>query len=140
LIYHILNGDALKSQLPNLNGETIVIRESLMDGPVNATDLDSFFIEREKYICSNFEMNPEEYLHKSKREIQKITNIKAGSEVNLWFEDDLFCQSNLWFCCYILQRIKEINVYLVRPDHQDWAGFGIMNKVRLLGHWIKNLC
>ena len=38
MVYHILNGDALKEQLPTLSGEVIVFRECLVEGPVKAAD------------------------------------------------------------------------------------------------------
>lgn len=54
--------------------------------------------------------------------------IPTGSEVNLWFEDDLFCQCNLWFIINLLSSVSlKANFYLVRPTSDSWMGFGSMS-------------
>ncbi|SIQ07325.1 hypothetical protein SAMN05880574_10526 [Chryseobacterium sp. RU37D] len=55
-----------------------------------------------------------------------MLNIPEGSEVNLWFEDDLFCKVNMWFCLSILPENKNLTIYRILPkaDEKDhWKGF-----------------
>ena len=49
--YHVLNGDALSAQFPEgIEGERIVARECLVDGPVGGKDLDAFFQTRAAFL------------------------------------------------------------------------------------------
>jgi len=55
--------------------------------------------------------------------------IPQTSDVLLWFEDDLFCQCNLWYVVNFLLSIPlKANIYLVRPTSDSWLGFGSMNE------------
>ena len=62
---------------------------------------------------------------------QLIAAAKAGHCINLWFEDDLFCQVNLWFTLSLLYQIKN-KIYLVRPPKQTPYGFGGLNEAELI--------
>jgi len=99
--YQILNGDALLENIKDhIEGEFIVCREALIEGPLH---------------FENFEKNRAQFL--------------GVSEVNLWFEDDLFCQCNLWYLVnFILSIPLKANVYLVRPTTDSWLGFGAMDQ------------
>ena len=93
--FHILNGDCLDQRFPNdLDGEKIIWRECLIDGPVSETN---FFESRTKFIQENFGETKEGYSEKVLNEFEKIKNIPQNADVYFWFEDDLFCQVNLWF-------------------------------------------
>lgn len=122
--YHILNGDALKDQFPvDLSGEVIVMKECLVDGPVQGDSLESFFKTRAAFIKEAFGDSEEKYTNEVIPQINKIASINSG-EVNLWFEDDLFCQVNLWFVCSLLYS-KNVQVHLVRPIGSSLQyGFG----------------
>jgi hypothetical protein len=122
--YHILNGDVLFSQFPSaLPGELIIFRECLVDGPVNELDRQEFYKTRSEFIALEYGcINPEDYYTRTVPEIEKIESIEDKSIVNLWFEDDLFCQVNLWFILDILFK-KSITVYLVRPKKITSQGF-----------------
>jgi hypothetical protein len=51
--------------------------------------------------------------------------IPTNSNVNLWFEDDLFCQINFWFVCHLLKQSNKLpSIYLVRPQNNFAYGFG----------------
>ncbi|MEQ9307372.1 MAG: DUF1835 domain-containing protein [Marinoscillum sp.] len=130
--YHILNGDALKDQFPtDLAGEIIVMRECLVDGPVHGDSLADFFRTRAEFLDSTYHDPNEKYAQKAVPEITKIANINSG-EVNLWFEDDLFCQVNLWFVCSLLYT-KKVQVNLVRPEGSSLQyGFGGLDKEGLV--------
>lgn len=43
--YHVLNGEALRQQLPRLEGEIIVFQECLVDGPVASEVSDHWKVE-----------------------------------------------------------------------------------------------
>lgn len=106
-------------QLPSdIEGAKIVMREVLMDGPIGANSFDQFVEQRSQYLC---EENPNEYFDKSVPELEKIRAIQSDSIVFLWFEDDLFCQVNLWYCLYQLQN-PNIEKVLIRPE-RGFIGF-----------------
>ena len=42
-------------------------------------------------------------------EFEKIQNIEEGVDINLWFEDDLFCQVNFWFVISLLSSLNHKN-------------------------------
>lgn len=126
---HILNGDALKAQFPEaLSGDIIVLRECLVDGPVDAKNLDEFYRIRAEFLDISYE----EYIDKVVSEFKKTEQIPNDVEVNLWFEDDLFCQVNFWFTVHLLQKFKKTNsVFLVRPEVHTRYGFAAYNKTGL---------
>lgn len=131
--YHILNGDALKEQFPeNILGEIIVARECLVDGPVSGNSLEEFFETRAKFISSEYGGTREGYFNKVVVEFEKIRNIPTSLEVHLWFEDDLFCQVNLWFVVHLLSKNKHTKIFLIRPPVHNQYGFGGLSKEKLL--------
>ncbi|MBB4806919.1 hypothetical protein HNP38_002215 [Chryseobacterium defluvii] len=130
-VFHILNGDCLAEQLKetSVGGEVIICREALVSGKVKADSLEDFWELRAEFISGEYGIEKETYYEKTVSEFQKIINIPEFSEVNLWFEDDLFCQINLWFCVFLLSKIKNIRMYLVFPlvsENEDhWRGFSL---------------
>ena len=123
---HILNGDALKEQLPEqISGDVLVARECLVDGPVNAQTLDELIKIRSNFIEATFG----DSYQQAEDQLRKISLIKDG-EVNLWFEEDLFCQVNLWFICSLLY-LKGLKVSLVMPKDSLRYGFAGLNKAQL---------
>ena len=129
--FHILNGDCLAEQLAGvmLPGSFIVCRECLVDGPVNSNSLDDFFRMRAGYISGMTGLSQEEYYNKSEKEFQKILALPDNSKIFLWFENDLFCQVNLWFVLSLLQDRVPQNLFRVFPQIENgqdkWKGFGI---------------
>jgi len=133
-IYHILNGDALKEQFPVvLEGEIIIARECLVDGDVKSSSLEELFLKRAKYLNSIApQASLEDYMMESAGEFRKIQAIRGESEVNLWFEDDLFCQVNFWFICHLLnERSKDIRAFLVRPSSDSPYSFAAFSQPQL---------
>ena len=116
MIYHILNGDALLSKFPEeIPGERISFRECLIDGPVKASNLEEFWDIRAKFIEEAYlDPSAPNYKEYSKTELLKILSIPDGSQVYCWFEEDLFCQVNLWFVLNLLQE-KSLEVFLTLP-------------------------
>ena len=125
--FHILNGDCLAKKFPeNLEGESIIWREALIDGPVSDNN---FFENRKKFITENYdsESNYDELVVK---EFQKIQNIPEDSAVFFWFEDDLFCQLNFWFLISNL-NIRNKKILRVFPKDKE-KGFAESDEKDLL--------
>lgn len=129
--YHILNGDALKAQLPkDIKGEIIIARECLVDGPVEGEDLATLFQTRAKFISNNYEgFTVKDYYGKTVGEFEKIQCIPDGATINLWFEDDLFCQVNFWFIVSLITTsLPPGPLYLIRPEKHTQFGFAGLNE------------
>jgi Domain of unknown function (DUF1835) len=129
--YHILNGDCLAEQLSHtlIKGDFIVCRECLMDGPVDASISNEFWNMRSEYIAETYSAEGDDYFEKTVSEFEKLHQLPDHSEVCLWFENDLFCQVNMWFVIALLARHPALNIYRVFPvinnTDDEWKGFGI---------------
>jgi hypothetical protein len=133
--YHILNGDSLKKQFPeNIQGEIIVARECLVDGNVNGSNLEELFHTRAQFISNNYGgYSEQDYYKKTVPEFKKMQNITDNAAINLWFEDDLFCQVNFWFCINLLnQSNKNNSIFLIIPKKHSQFGFGGLDKSELV--------
>jgi len=113
---HILNGDKLAMQFPDvIPGEKIIVREALIDGPVKADSLEEFWKIRSRFINENYpDASDLDYSKLSISEFEKILNLPSDSKIYCWFEEDLFCQVNLWFVIYLL-RGHPGDVFLILP-------------------------
>ena len=133
--YHVLNGDALEDKFPvhSIDGDLIVWREAFMDGPVTELPDKLFWETRAKFIASEFDVTVEEYREKFVSQFEIINQIRTEDKVFLWFEDDLFCQVNMWFAINLLSRFGLTNLYRVFPlvDQTHWSGFGNSDQVEL---------
>ncbi|GAA4842416.1 DUF1835 domain-containing protein [Algivirga pacifica] len=129
---HILNGDALKEQFPaGITGTQIVARECLVDGDVKGETLKEFFQTRASFIAGlGLGEKAEDYYQKVVPEFEQMQQIPEGTEINLWFEDDLFCQVNCWFVSYLLLQTYGTDraVFLVRPPKLTPYGFGALTR------------
>ncbi|EJL75155.1 DUF1835 domain-containing protein [Chryseobacterium populi] len=129
--FHIANGDYLAEYLnkTSVGGEIIVCREALISGPLQSDSLDHFWKIRSEFVSGEYEASQQSYYKKVVPEFQKILDIPENAEVNLWFEDDLFCQVNIWFCISLLSEKKNIQVFRVFPQVPDvedhWKGFSL---------------
>jgi len=133
--FHILNGDALKEQFPrDIKGEVVVVRECLIEGPVDGGSLEEIFKTRAEFISQTYKDHSDQnYDSYVASEFRKIQNIPEDSEVNFWFEEDLFCQINFWFALHVLFLTKKNhNVYLVKPRVHNQYGFGGLDKQELM--------
>ncbi len=131
--YHVLNGDSLKEMFPDIiEGEIIVMRECLIDGEVQGQTREAFFETRATFLSMNYGGSKQDYYQKSVKEFDKINLIQKDSKIHLWFEDDLFCQVNLWFVAHLLVENNRMDhVYLIRPETHDQYGFGGLSKTEL---------
>ena len=129
MTHHVLPGDSLVEEFSKtgLDGEIIVCREALIVGPITAETLDEFWDERAKFILTDYGEDEIEFQEKVANELERLDEIAAGDEVNLWFEYELFCQVNMWFC---ISRLAEsgADIYRVEPAviarEDRWKGFG----------------
>ena len=133
MIFHILNGDALKEQFPSqLNGTLLVARECLVDGPVSGNSLEELYQTRMKFLQEAYGESEGRYQTGVISQFEQMQQIPDGSKVNLWFEDDLFCQVNLWFVIRLLAK-KRIQTFLVRPTGSSLQyGFGGLSQEELV--------
>lgn len=95
---HILNGDSLSEGLQSLKlkGDTLVWREMLCAGPVDAeVGGDRFFENRSSFLKQFFEVSENRYNDAFIQPLRNITSLETYNEINLWFEYDLFCHINL---------------------------------------------
>ena len=142
--FHILNGDVLADKLLHTNlskDEFMVCRECMIEGNLSGTNLNEFYANRARFLNEAYQVSEEEYFRKSVSAFDKILNLPPDSEVCLWFEDDLFCQANMWFILSLLKRIPSCRIYRifpVIPERADiWSGFGLSTAELLTEAYIK---
>ena len=129
MIYHVLPGDALAEEFKktNIEGGVIVCRECLIVGPIDAETPFEFWDERARFILSEYGEDEIEFHERVADELEKLVDVEADDEVNLWFEYELFCSVNMWFCLSLL-RDSGAAVYRVEPvmlrTEDRWKGFG----------------
>lgn len=131
--YQILNGDALKQRFPqSIDGEIIVARECLVDGNVQGNNFESLMKNRASFISQYPACTSEDYRLNTIPEFKKIIELTATSEINCWFEDDLFCQVNFWYVLFLLSQQPRHNaLFLVRPNAGNEYSFGHMSDAEL---------
>lgn len=126
---HVLPGDSLSKefQKTGIDGEVIICRECLVVGDVSAETLDEFWDRRANFISLEYGGDPIEYRENVAYELERLIGQPAETEVNLWFEYELFCQANMWFCLDLLKN-SEASVFRVEPLNASpddvWKGFG----------------
>lgn len=127
---HLLNGDQLANQLQGASffQSQLVFREALIVGPVTSSGLDEFWKLRTEFITTSYGVTAEEYSQKTISEIEQLDSLPEDTEICLWFEDDLFCQVNLWFMLSLLADRPKLKLFRVFPPisttEDRWAGFG----------------
>lgn len=127
---HLLNGDQLAYQLQGASffQRQLVFREALIVGPVTSSSLDEFWKTRSEFISSSYGITAEEYRQKTTLEIERLHSLPEDTEICLWFEDDLFCQLNLWFLLSVLADRPKFKLCRVFPPtstaENRWDGFG----------------
>ena len=129
MIYHVMPGDSVAGEFrkSGIDGEMIVCREALIAGPIDADTLDNFGNERAQSILAEYGEDEIEYHERVADELAKLSDLTDDDEINLWFEYELFCSVNMWFCLSLLKDRGAV-VYRVEPiglDEADrWDGFG----------------
>lgn len=131
---HILNGDMLARQLKGLLSEPyFTFNECLIEGPLECKDLDEFFQNRLKYLAEMYpEMDTFAYLDLVS-DLQKLKQLPKEVTLYLWFEQDLFCQTNLWFLSFLLTRFEfKGDAYWVSASSTNPYSFGAIRPEELL--------
>lgn len=135
MIIHVLPGDSLVDEFKKtgIEGEVVVFREFLICGDLEATSLEEFWDVRANFIEIEYGGDPIEYREHVAYELERLTQLAPDDEAYLWFEYDLFCQVNMWFCLDLLKT--HTNVFRVAPLNASpddvWKGFG--------GHTVEDL-
>ena len=136
MIIHVLPGDAQREEFSKtgLEGEVAVCREAFIDGSVRANSLGDLWKLREEFWAAGDPHDAQEYRSRVVSEFEKLDNLSVGDEVNLWFEFELFCQVNMWFCVWLLSSGSP-TIYRVAPhglrSDQLWTGFGKLDAADL---------
>ncbi len=126
--WHVLNGDALRltMEAAKVPGEHVVMRECMVVGPVQGSA--DFFAHRAAFIESAYAAGKDKYQIWVMHELQRLATIPPEADINLWFEDDLFCQVNLWFLIdQLVQMGHTRRIFRVLPiiksEGTRWTGF-----------------
>ncbi|WP_448555845.1 hypothetical protein [Thalassotalea montiporae] len=129
LVIHLLNGDALKQRFPaTINGEQLVMRECLIDGPSTAMVGEKLFQQRAEYLKQYAVDNTfPDYFSYVVPTFTKLASVTSGDKIYCWFEHDLFCQCNLWFCLNFLATTSAKDIYLVTPNQGNEYSFANMS-------------
>lgn len=133
MIYHVLPGDSLVEEFrkSEIDGDVIVCRECMIVGDVSAETLDELFEHRSHFLLIEYGTDEIDYHEQVADELSRLVDLPDGTIVNLWFEYELFCQVNLWFCLYLLSG-TEATIYRVAPSERNsdevWKGFGGMDE------------
>ena len=133
-VIHIINGDALEDQFPkDLPGETLVFRECLIEGPKEVVEFEAFFASRAAYLSDAYGPKiKESYSRELSVPLMKVVTDLKPSEIVLWFEEDLFCQTNFWFICYFLEESGfGGKVSWAKPSGVAKYNFGLLSKEAL---------
>ena len=133
-VIHIINGDALEDQFPkDLPGEILVFRECLIEGPKKVVEFEAFFASRAVYLSDAYDPKiKESYSRELSVPLMKIVTDLKPSEIVLWFEEDLFCQTNFWFICYFLEDSGfGGKVSWAKPSGVAKYNFGLLSKEAL---------
>jgi hypothetical protein len=127
--YHILNGGALVDRFTEaaIPGEVVVARECLIEGDLSGDTPEEFYQARAAYLDRTYNEDSKDYFTEVASEFQKLQAAPDGSEFNLWFGYDLFCQANMWFVLSLLQGLPiQKQVFIVYPTFTPdiWQDFG----------------
>jgi hypothetical protein len=117
-VLHVLNGDTTAAVFPTtLPGERAVWRDILMEGPADA-DAET----RAAWLAPRLGVGVDDYARRWREGQRMLARAKEHDEVVLWFEQDLFCATNLWF---VLDRLEAARASLVFPPLSAGGGLGV---------------
>src|SRR4030095_4378313 len=129
MILHVLPGDATVATFnaAGIDGEVAVCREAFVEGDLSGDTLPEFWENRARHHAGEYSDEAADYHEYVVREFAKLTALQSGSEINLWFEYELFCQTNMWFWLSLLVH-STADVFRVAPvtlaEDEVWSGFG----------------
>ncbi len=128
MMLHVLPGDATVEtfKASGIEGDIAVCRECLVVGDVSGSSLSEFWENRARYLATDARDHQTNVVN----EFAKLTTPGSDSEINLWFEYELFCQANMWFCLSLLAE-STAEIFRVAPvtlaEADTWDGFGSLS-------------
>ena len=128
---HVLNGDSLQERFPvSLKGKQLVCRECMVEGPISAINSLEFYAQRADFIATYYGGERKMYSDQVVTQFDELQgHSEQGEVINLWFEEDVFCQVNFWFLASLLKSATE--VYLIRPKKGAEYSFAHMTNEEL---------
>jgi hypothetical protein len=132
---HILNGDSTESTLgqTSLPGTRFSFREALIAGPTPAVNGTEWRRVRAEHLAEAYGVEIEQCERDFQRQDEVFASFTDHDEVTLWFESDLFCQSNL---LYVLDRCARLDLGTTKlslicigdfPGRPNFRGLGELN-------------
>lgn len=137
---HVLPGDAYVDAFRqiDLDGDVAIFREALVDGDLRGESLSDFWQTRESYHSDVEEPEQPPYKSYVASEVEKLLIPAIDDEIYLWFEYELFCSVNYWFCLHLLKD-SSATIYRVSPairtQETRWRGFGSLGPEELRHCW-----
>ncbi len=137
---HILNGDSISKSFAEtgIEGEVLVWREALIMGPCPANLSDEEWIQiRAKHLSETYANDITECIESQQKLNLQLSQTDAHENIVLWFEFDLFCQTNM---VYVLNRLAQLKsgktkIFLICidafPDMPKFRGLGQLSSTQL---------
>jgi hypothetical protein len=112
---HITNGNSLTDYLKELGFKEDILtwKEMLCEGPViPKIDCDEFFSLRRDFLNHYYNVDFKDYNFQN--DLKLLTASSNFTEINLWFDYDLFCHINLLGAInFIHQKQIDVPIYLI---------------------------
>ncbi|MEQ1635080.1 MAG: hypothetical protein ABL903_00220 [Methylococcales bacterium] len=142
MIAHVLAGDALANRFPtSISGTRIICRECLISGDLHGENLQDFWQTRANFIQPDYAATT--YFEDVVSEFQKLIQLDVETELYLWFEYELFCQTNFWFVLHLLQMQGFKHVFrvcpIIRGESELWKGFAPLDTTGLEHCFAENI-
>ena len=125
-----------------LEGEHIVMREAMIDGPLLPEINTEFEQMRAEFLAEAYPHVPHNYQSVVAAEWHRLLNAKAD-RIYFWFDADAFCQVNFLFWLEWLYQHPDFyigrSVFYIRPQPEDFTEmspadyFGCFNDAAPLG-------
>lgn len=127
MMIHILNGDDLLPEIKRaeVGGDIVIFRDDLLEGPVHAEGVFAFWNSRADFQWKTQAEEADAYYKRVRSEVNKIERLPQETEINLWFENDISSQVNMWFIVHLLNKLNLLHTYRVSPVHKglEWKPF-----------------
>jgi hypothetical protein len=137
---HVLDGASSAGTLAKTDvpGKIFAWREALISGPTPAgLNEDEWIAVRSEYLSEHYGIDLEKCKSDLEEQSQTLASYSDHDEVVLWFEHDLFCQTNLlyllnWFSLRELGSTKLSLICIGEfPGIEDFRGLGQLNPKQL---------
>lgn len=138
---HILDGESSAATLAQTQvpGEKFAWREALLEGPTPAgVEGDAWLELRARHLSEHYGLEFDECHNKLREQEDTLGRLRDHDEVVLWFEHDLFCQTNLIYLLDWCSRNDVTNktklslICIDRfPGIENFRGLGQLNRAQL---------